>query len=1039
MPDSPPLYSDLPTSLPSFAAIRHNLFADEAEAVARLMPLAKLDEVTEKAVYARTQSLTQGVRQAASGNHFEAFLQSYGLGTEEGVALMALAEALLRIPDVDTQDQLIRDLLESKDWRRSQTATWLVSAASRALLFTDFWIESSEGRHWFDRMVRKLGEPILRKAMKTGMKIMAEHFVVGETIELALDNADSRWRYSYDMLGEAALTDADAEVYFRAYHEAIAALARRPDPNHGFARQSISVKLSAIHPRYEFGQLDRVMNELYPRLLDLAQAAAKADLVFSIDAEESERLELSLWLYERLCREPSLKDWMGLGIVVQAYQKRAPFVLDWLADLAASTRRQLPVRLVKGAYWDSEIKRAQQNGLPGYPVYTKKVHTDVAYLACARKLLDYGDRFYPQFASHNAQTLSWIIEATRGTERRFEIQRLHGMGEALHRLIHEREGVASRVYAPVGRFHALLPYLVRRLLENGANSSFVNQLADTRVPLEHIAQSPTAVVARQPIVAGVKAPSEVFAPRRNSKGFSMTDTVALEPLRQRLQELASSRFDAAPIIGGQRVAGQTQPRFSPIDRRQQIGSMISSDASAVERALALSDAAFDGWDSTPATRRAELLERAANLLEARQDELLYLLSREAGKTLPDALGELREAVDYCRFYAMEARRLFPQPIALPGVTGESNELRLVGRGPFVCIAPWNFPLAIFLGQIAAALAAGNPVLAKPSRRTPLIGMRAIEILLEAGIPGDVLHYLPGESGGLSDKLLGDARVAGVAFTGSTGAAWKINRTLAARNSSIASLIAETGGLNAMIADSSAHVEQLIIDVITSAFNSAGQRCSALRILLVQDDVADAVMERLGLAMRELRLGDPLQLASDIGPTIDQQSQNDLNSYCDKLASSARLIGSTPLPAGLENGCFVAPRAFEVRLDQLPTEETFGPVLHVARFPAGGIEQAVKAVNRLGFGLTMGVHTRLDSTVDIVRRHARVGNLYVNRNQIGAVVGSQPFGGEGLSGTGFKAGGPHYLLKFAAERVVTINTAAVGGNVRLMAGGELEGH
>ncbi|MDN3577214.1 bifunctional proline dehydrogenase/L-glutamate gamma-semialdehyde dehydrogenase PutA [Chitinimonas viridis] len=1033
-----PLYSDLPQSLPSFAGIRDNLFRDEAEAINSLLPLARLDEQGEKAVHVRTLSLAQGVRQAVSKNHFEAFLQSYGLGSEEGVALMALAEALLRIPDTNTQDVLIRDLLESRDWRRSQTATWLVSAASRALLFTDSWIEASEGRHWFDRLLRKMGEPVLRSAMKAGMKVMANHFVVGETIEEALDNADKRWRYSYDMLGEAALTNADAEAYFKAYHEAIAALGRRNDPETGFARQSISVKLSAIHPRYELAQLDRVQNELYGRLLDLAQAAAKADLVFSIDAEESERLEISLWLYERLLREPSLKDWRGLGLVVQAYQKRAPFVIDWLAELAADTGRVLPIRLVKGAYWDSEIKRAQQNGLPGYPVYTRKHHTDVAYLACARKLLKYGpERFYPQFASHNAQTLSWIMEATRNTTRQFEIQRLHGMGEALHTQLHEREGVASRVYAPVGRFHALLPYLVRRLLENGANSSFVHQLADTRVPLESIADNPAQTVARQPVTPGVKAPSEVFAPRRNSQGFAMTDIVALEPLRQRLAALETQSFTAAAIVGGERRQGTAQARFSPIDLKRQIGTLVATDAAAVEQALNLADAAQDDWAATTAASRATLLDKAADLLEARQDEFLWLLSREAGKTLPDALGELREAVDYCRFYAHEARRLMGSAIALPGVTGESNELRLTGRGPFIAIAPWNFPLAIFLGQVTAALAAGNTVIAKPSRRTPLIGMRAIEALLDAGVPANVLHYLPGESGGLSDKLLGDHRVAGVAFTGSTGAAWKINRTLASRDSSIASLIAETGGLNAMIADSSAHVEQLIIDVLMSAFNSAGQRCSALRILLVQDDIADQVISRLGLAMQELRMGDPLQLSTDVGPTIDTLSQRDLKAYCDKLAGTAKLIATTPLPAELAGGCYFAPHAFEVSLDQLPTVETFGPVLHVARFKGDALADAVHRVNKLGFGLTMGVHTRLDSTVDVVRKLAKVGNLYINRNQIGAVVGSQPFGGEGLSGTGFKAGGPHYLLRFACERTLTINTAAVGGNVKLMAGGEGE--
>ncbi len=1027
------LYPDPPRSLPRFEAIRSHLLANEAETVSELLKLASVDDAMAKQIHAYTLSLGRNVRQVAARNHFDAFLQSYGLGTEEGIALMALAEALLRIPDNDTADRLIQDLLKDRDWRRSQTATWLVNAASRALMFTDFWIDASEGKHWFDRLLRKLGEPVLRTAMKAGMRVMAQHFVVGETINEALANADPKYRYSYDMLGEAALTAEDAERYFESYQAAIAALARHPDSNKGFGRPSISVKLSAIHPRYEFGQSKRVMAELGEKLMALAVQAAEADLVFTVDAEESERLEISLQLMEKIIRSHKIDGWNGFGLAVQAYQRRAPFVIDWLADLGRDTGRALPVRLVKGAYWDSEIKRAQQMGLDDYPVYTRKSHTDVAYLACARKMLEYGDVFYPQFASHNAHTLAWLMEFTRGRERRFEIQRLHGMGEELHRLLVEQEGVPSRIYAPVGEFHSLLPYLVRRLLENGANSSFVHMLADTRVPLEKIATDPVREVASQPITPGVKAPSQVFAPRQNSKGFSMSDTTVLQEVRQHLSQ--DKQWDAAPIVGGQISEGQRHPRFNPADQGQEIGGLINSTAADVEHALKLADDAVDEWRHTSVAARAEMLERAADLLEKHRDEFLHLLVKEGGKALPDALGEFREAVDYCRFYAMEARRLFIVPISLPGVTGESNELRLIGRGVFVCVAPWNFPLAIFLGQVAAALAAGNTVLAKPSRRTPLVGMRAIQMLLEAGVPGKVLHYLPGESGSLSKLLLGDSRVAGVAFTGSTNAAWTINRQLAARNSQIASLIAETGGINAMIADSSAHVEQLILDVLTSAFNSAGQRCSALRILLVQDDIADAVAHRLGQAMRELKIGNPIQLSSDIGPAIDRSSQRDLNAYIEKMSREAKLIGSTPLPAGTEAGCFVAPHAFEVSLDQLPREEVFGPVLHLARFKGEALEDAVKAVNALGFGLTMGVHTRLDSTVETVRRLAQVGNLYINRNQIGAVVGSQPFGGEGLSGTGFKAGGPHYLLKFASERTFTVNTAAVGGNVRLMSGGD----
>lgn len=1050
MPPLPLLLAPLEPCEPSLAAIRASLFAEETHLIAQLLPLARLEAHAEKAVYVRTLSLAQAVRQQATHDPFDAFLQRWGLDSAEGVALMALAEALLRIPDTPTQDALIRDLLDERDWQRTEPAHGWVNAASRGLLLAETWIDHSRGPHWLDRLVRRLGEPVLRTALKAGMQRMAEHFVLGETLPEALRQADPRWRYSYDMLGEAALTHEDAAEYFAAYHSAIATLAARRDTCSGLARQSVSVKLSALYPRYEPAQTRRVMAVLYPRLQALAQAAAAANLVLSVDAEEAERLELSLHLFSRLAREPQLQDWDGLGLVVQAYQKRAPAVIDWLVALAQDTGLAYPVRLVKGAYWDSEVKRAQQGGWPDYPVYTRKAHTDVAYLACARKLLAARGAVQPQFASHNAQTLSWIIEATAhetprpGSGHGFEIQRLHGMGEALHARIVEQTGIPSRVYAPVGRFAALLPYLVRRLMENGANASFVHRLADPKVALETIAESPVERLQRSPLRPGLPAPGQIDPPRQPAAPFCVFDPSALEALQAELHPWAEHAFTAAPQVNGEPWPGTPQPCTPPADPARVIGSVVPASPQAVQAALHTAATYAPAWQACPVAERAARLDATADALERRRPALLYLLMTEAGKTLPDALGEVREAIDLCRYYAAQARRLFGTPQVLPGVTGESNQLSWAGRGPFLCLAPWNFPLAIFIGQIAAALVAGNTVIAKPSRRTPLIGQQAIDCLREAGLPGPALSYLPGPSGESFTALLADPRLAGVALTGANATARSLQQALAAREGPLACLIAETGGLNVMLADSSAHVEQLIQDVLSSAFNSAGQRCSALRILLLQEDMADTVMARLGQAMQTLHVGDPLHIETDIGPLIDTQAAQAVRDYTTTLAAQARCIARTPLPPGLDNpaslnqSSYIAPQAYEVTLDTLPREEVFGPVLHVARFPTGGVEEALQRVNALGYGLTLGLHTRLGRVIDTVRQQARVGNLYVNRNQIGAMVGAQPFGGEGLSGTGFKAGGPHYLLRFATERTLTINTAAVGGNLGLLVQDEFAG-
>lgn len=1030
------LLSDFHVDLPEFSALDAAMFADEASCIARLLPLARLEPGVEQAVFVRALRYASAGREGSRHDHFDALLQSYGLDTQEGIALMALAEALLRIPDADTQDALIRDLLDHKAWRREHGLSWLVHAASRALLLTDLWIDHTPGRHWADQLARQLGEPVLRSAMKAAMKLMAGHFVAGETIAEALAAIDPQQRYSFDMLGEAAQTQADAERYYADYHAAIAAIGAQPDSRSGHARQSVSVKLSALHPRYEFAQMARVMDELYPRLLSLAQAAASADLGLSIDAEEAERLVPSLALFARLVREPSLRGWHGLGMVVQAYQKRAPALIDGLAALASSCGRQIPVRLVKGAYWDSEVKRAQQQGWPDYPVLTRKAHTDVAYLACAHKLLHASALLYPQFASHNAQTLAWIVELTRKMGiTQFEIQRLHGMGEALHQHLVQHEGIASRVYAPVGRFNALLPYLVRRLLENGANASFVHQLADARVALENIAQHPCDHIDPHAITPGLAKPAATFAPRQQAVALCIADSVALRDLRQALAALPARRYTAAPLIGGVRYEGLAQRRYAPADGQRELGAVIASDGQAMRLALNTAEHGWLSWQQTPVAQRCARLEAMALLLESHQAEMIYLLMNEAGKTLADAVGEWREAVDYCRYYAEQADQLFGSSTALPAITGEANTQHFAGRGIFICIAPWNFPLAIFLGQIVAALVAGNAVIAKPSRRTPLIAMRCAELLLQAGVPPSAISFLPGESGTLSARLLADPRIAGVAFTGSHAAAQQINRQLAARDGPIATLIAETGGVNAMIADSSAHLEALVNDVMVGAFNAGGQRCSALRLLLVQADIADAVIARLGAMLRELQIGDPRDLATDIGPLIDAAAVTAMEAYCHHLARHGQLVGQATLPDGCAAGSFFAPRAYEISLDALPRREAFGPVLHIARFAAGGIDDALRRIHALGYGLTLGVHTRLESVVELVRQQARVGNVYINRHQIGATVGAQPFGGEGLSGTGFKAGGPNYLLRFAVERTLTINTAATGGNVSLLMHGK----
>jgi RHH-type proline utilization regulon transcriptional repressor/proline dehydrogenase/delta 1-pyrroline-5-carboxylate dehydrogenase len=898
------------------------------------------------------------------------------------------------------------------------------------------------------RVATRVGEPVVRLALRQGMKLMAEQFVMGRDIDEALARSrtgeSARYRHSFDMLGEAAFTAEDAERYFRAYETAIDAIATdaaaHPPSALGegrgegsvFANPGISIKLSALHPRYEFAQRERVLRELTPRVQSLVARAARGDVGVTLDAEEADRLDLSLDIFESVFTSPALAGWEGFGLAVQAYQKRAPYVIDWLVALARAQRRRIMVRLVKGAYWDTEIKRAQVQGLAGYPVYTRKANTDVSYLACAARILAAPDAFYGQFATHNAHTVSTVLERVAPGQP-FEFQRLHGMGEDLYERV-TADGHACRVYAPVGTHEDLLPYLVRRLLENGANTSFVNRIADPSIPVETVIADPVGVVASQEDARNRKIPlpGDLYPDRRNSGGFAFADEAASRPILAAVaRELAAPRWSARPLIDGHdakvAVADVRDPTFAQV-----IGQVGEGDAAAARAAVDVAVAAM-GARIPDVESRAAALERAADLLEADQVRLLAMLAREAGRTLPDGLGEIREAADFCRYYAMLARRHFV-PQELPGPTGESNRLELTGRGPFVTISPWNFPLSIFVGQVAAAYAAGNAVIAKPAEQAPIVAMRAVQLMHEAGVPRAALSFLPGRGEIVGAALVADPRIAGVAFTGSTATAQAINRVLAARAGPIVPFVAETGGLNAMLVDSSALAEQVVADVLASAFNSAGQRCSALRVLCLQEEIAPRVLELLAGGMRELIVGDPARLETDVGPVIDADALAMLEEHARRMDREAKLIATTPVPSGLA-GHFFAPRAYEIASLDAVEREVFGPILHVVRFGAAELGAMVDAINAKGYGLTMGVHSRIEETMELVRRRAHAGNLYVNRNMIGATVGVQPFGGEGLSGTGPKAGGPHYLYRFATERTYTVNTAAAGGNASLIASSE----
>ncbi len=990
----------------------HYLTPDDT-ALRRLCDLARLPQAQAEAVQARALQLVLGVRAArVRGGGLDALLQEYHLASAEGVVMMCLAEALLRIPDAHTADRLIADKLAEGDWERhlGDSDSLLVNASTWGLMLTGRLVELDRVelgslRGWFGRLAVRLGEPVVRAALRQAMRVLGRQFVMGRGMGEALQRTrgarESRYSYSFDMLGESAITAADASRYFAKYRDAISELARHTQQHPSASAAGVSVKLSALHPRYEYGQHARVLRELAPRLLDLVNQARDAGVGLTVDAEEADRLELSLQLVEAVLVNAVTDGYSGFGLAVQAYQKRAYSVLEWLVQQARQRRRQITVRLVKGAYWDSEIKRAQERGLAGFPVFTRKMGTDVSYLACARLLAQSVDVIGPQFATHNAHTVAYVSQIMAGVGAgRFEFQRLHGMGEALYEQLGSDQ---VRVYAPVGPHEDLLPYLVRRLLENGANTSFVNRILDERLPAEQVIADPIAEADRTRPAAEprILPPAQLFGSQRvNSRGVNFADGIEVRSL---LAECAIAR----PAVGG---VAQASPQV-------------------VNLALAGASAAQAAWHGRGFEQRAAILECAADLFEAHRADLIASCVLEAGRTVPDSAAEVREAIDFLRYYAAQARTLGVETL-LTGTTGERNTLRVRGRGVFACISPWNFPVSIFTGQLSAALVTGNAVVAKPAEQTPLTAALAVQLLHRAGVPTEVLHLLPGGPE-VGEAVTTDPRVCGVVFTGSTQTSRSVERTLAARPGAIATLIAETGGINVMLVDSSALPEQLVLDVVTSAFNSAGQRCSALRVLALQEEIAPRVLELLAGQMDELVVGQPWHLATDVGPVIDDEALRALQDYAARITVGGRWQHRARIPTTAGAGRFFAPLAVEVPNLAAVEREVFGPVLHIVRYRACDLDGIVDSINRMGYGLTLGIHTRIDSAAQAIADRVQVGNIYVNRNMIGAVVGVQPFGGNGLSGTGPKAGGPYYLQRFVTEQVVTVNTAALGGNAGLL--------
>lgn len=1036
--------------------ITDNYIVDEHNYLSELITYLDSSPASQTEITLHCEHIVKQVRAAGKNGSsldvgIDAFLQEYSLDTEEGIILMCLAEALLRIPDSETADALIKDKLKDADWSKHfrQSDSVLVNASTWGLMLTGKIIKLKDSIDdqpvsLMNRLVGRVGEPVIRKAMYAAMQIMGKQFVLGRDIKEALKTSrqdrKEGYTHSYDMLGEAALTQKDAEKYFNDYAQAIEAVGNETLVNSKVSAPTVSIKLSALHPRYEVANEDRVMSELLDTVLKLARKARSLDVGLTIDAEEADRLELSLSLYEALYRHEDLRGWGKLGIVVQAYSKRCLPVLIWLTELAREQGDQIPLRLVKGAYWDSEIKECQQNGIAGYPVFTRKASTDVSYLACAKYLLSerVQQLIYPQFATHNAHTVASIQAIA--THRHYEFQRLHGMGEELYDTVMATSPINCRIYAPVGAHKDLLPYLVRRLLENGANTSFVHKLVDPKTPVESLSEHPLKTL--EPYKKNLRNEKIVLAPhiygkdRLNSSGVNLDIESESSPFFEKVFSFDGKAWQAASIIDG--VAQQTGTKVSvtrPQNHEKKVGEAIHANTEQAKNAIESAYQAFQSWHKTPVEQRAVALEKIADALEANKHELIALCTFEAGKSLQDGIDEVREAIDFCRYYANQARHMFAAPMLLPGPTGESNKLAIHGRGVFVCISPWNFPLAIFLGQVVAALVTGNTVVAKPAEQTSLVAYRAVQMMHQAGIPSSALQLVLGTGAELGDTLTGDNKVAGVCFTGSTGTAQRINRTLAARDGAIATLIAETGGQNALIVDSTSLPEQVINDVVSSAFQSAGQRCSACRVMYVQDDIADRVIELLSGAMQELSVGDPAKYKTDVGPVIDKRAQESLNAHIQSITKTGKLLSTAPMPEHTKTGTFVQPTAVEISGIDVLDKEHFGPILHVIRYKANALDNVIDTINNTGFGLTLGIHTRNESKAQYIAARVNVGNVYINRNQIGAVVGVQPFGGHGLSGTGPKAGGPNYLYRFITEKTVTNNLTAIGGNATLLTLGE----
>ncbi len=1006
---------------------------DEGEVVNELLAEINFSDAARARIRAQAAQMISQIRANPSERtQLEDFMQRYSLSTREGISLMCLAESLLRIPDAETANALILDKVGEADWldETGEAEKWLTSLSSWGLMISEKLLDV-QSDSIFSSIVRRLGNPVIRTAMIQAMRIMGGHFVTGRTIEEALSKSEKYLKqgntFSYDMLGEGARTTKDAAFYFKQYAQAIDAIGQSAKGDTIPESPGISVKLSALYPRYEFSKRETCVPALVKSLTILALKAKEYNIGLTIDAEEADRLELSLDIFQAVYTDDQLQEWDGFGLAVQAYQKRCSKVIDFLIALAKTHQRTIPIRLVKGAYWDTEIKRAQERGLSDYPVFTRKVSTDLSYVTAAQKMLRHRDVLYPQFATHNAYTISAIIEKAGDDQTGFEFQRLHGMGQQLYDALYAQGcDISCRIYAPVGRHQDLLPYLVRRLLENGANTSFVNQIHDPEIKVADLVDDPAEILSSldQKRYPKIPLPIDLYGDRQNSKAPDLSDEDDIGALLTNLNDYRAKQWQAGKGLKGDKVS-----ITNPANSDHQVGIAQQASLEDVDQAMAVAYRAFAQWNAKPAEERAILIEKLGDTLEENYDELLSLCVYEAGKTIPDAVAEIREAIDFCRYYAVQGRTHFSHGVQLPGPTGEDNKLYLTGRGVFVCISPWNFPLAIFLGQVVAALMAGNTVIAKPAEQTPLIASYVAELFQKMGLPKNVLQLLPG-GGDIGAALVEHALTAGVAFTGSTETAWRIQKGLATKEGPIVPLIAETGGQNAMIVDSSALAEQVVDDVIHSGFYSAGQRCSALRVLYLQDGIADRIITMIQGAMAELCIGDPSHLKTDIGPVIDEQALSRLKTHIKNL-KEMDISPVAQAPMLVNQGTFCQPSAFEIKNIVQLKEENFGPLIHIIRFKQDDLDDVIDQINAVGYGLTLGIHTRIDHVVDYIIARTRVGNIYVNRGMTGAVVGVQPFGGMGLSGTGPKAGGPHYLMRFASEKTVSINTTAAGGNAHLM--------